>query len=83
MFRNQKKGSPNTPSFPQRNTPQQTVRCSRTLFRKNYDSLFVGHSNVDVENPYKSWEDWALDFGFGFFPGSWVGWHKAHQFLAF
>jgi len=27
---------------------------------KSYDSLFVGHSNVDVENPYKSWEDVSI-----------------------
>lgn len=27
----------------------------------------MGHSNVDVENPYKSWEverDWAMDLDF-------------------
>ncbi len=35
-------------------------------FRKNCDSLFVGHSNVDVENPYKSWE---AEFGLGL--GEW------------
>lgn len=30
----------------------------------------MGHSNVDVENPYKSWEverDWAMDLDLDFF----------------
>lgn len=52
------------PQFPPKKHTA-TQYDERTLFRKSYDSLFVGHSNVDVENPYKSWEaeigPWILD----------------------